>query len=116
MFDTSIFEKLHDSDGTATESLGAKDVNAEQIFRLYLDRHLKYVSYRGNQYELNLIALDEEASKNHVYEQIKYDDQFGAFCELVEVFIKNTEKNKRSFLICDHKEYEVIMELMVSNE
>ena len=108
---SEIVEKV-----TAKESLSTKEVNAEQMFRLYLDRHLKYVEYKGNQYELNLVPLDEEASKNHVNEQIKYDDQFGAFCELVEVFIKNTEKNKRSFLICDHKEYEVIMELMVSNE
>lgn len=101
---------------TDKEPLSTQDVNAEQMFKLYLDRHLKYVEYKGSQYELNLVPLDEEASKNHVYEQIKYDDQFGAFCELVEVFIKNTEKNKRSFLISEHKEYEVVMELMVSNE
>jgi len=108
---SEIVEKV-----TAKESLSTQDVNAEQMFKLYLDRHLKYVEYKGSQYELNLVPLDEEASKNHVYEQIKYDDQFGAFCELVEVFIKNTEKNKRSFLINEHKEYEVVMELMVSNE
>lgn len=108
---TEIVEKI-----TAKEPLSTQDVNAEQMFRLYLDRHLKYVDYKGSQYELNLVPLDEEASKNHIYEQIKYDDQFGAFCELVEEFIKNTEKNKRSFLICEHKEYEVVMELMVSNE
>ena len=106
-----IVEKLKISAPVATT-----EVSAEQMFHLYKDRHLKYVEYKGNQYELNLIPLDEEASKNHVYEQIKYDDQFGVFCELIEEFIKNTEKNKRSFLICDHKEYEVVLELMESRE
>lgn len=108
---SEIVEKV-----TAKEPLSTQNVNAEQMFKLFLDRHLKYVEYKGNQYELNLVPLDEEASKNHVYEQIKSDDRFSAFCELVEVFIKNTEKNKRSFLISEHKEYEVVMELMVSNE
>lgn len=108
---SEIVEKM-----MAKEPVSTKDVNAEQMFKLYLDRHLKYVEYKGSQYELNLVPLDEEASKNHVYEQIKYDDKFGTFCKLVEVFIKNTEKNKRSFLISEHKEYEVVIELMVSNE
>ena len=108
---SEIVEKV-----TAKEPLSTQNVNAEQMFKLFLDRHLKYVEYKGSQYELNLIPLDEEASKNHVYEQIKSDDKFGAFCELVEVFIKNTEQNKRSFIINEHKEYEVVMELMVSNE
>ena len=106
-----IVEKLKISAPVATT-----EVNAEQMFHLYKDRYLKYVDYQGNQYELNLVALDEESSKNHVYEQIKSFDNFNAFTELVEIFIKNTMKNKRSFLICDHKEYEIIMELMVSNE
>jgi len=108
---SEIVEKM-----TAKEPLSTQDVNAEQMFKLYLDGHLKYVDYQGSQYELNLVPLDEESRKNHVYEQIKSDDRFGVFCELVEEFIKNTKKNKRSFLINEHKEYEVVIELMVSNE
>lgn len=91
----------------------AREVSATQMFRLYEDRHLKYVSCHGNHYELNLIPLNDE---HHIYELIKDDDSFKAFVDLLEVFIENTTKNKRSFLIYDHKEYEVVMELMESNE
>lgn len=94
--------------------LTVQEVSAEQMFHLYKDRYMKYISYHGNQYELNLLPVDSE--ENHVYELIREDDTFNAFAELIEIFIKNTKNNKRSFLICDHEEYEVVMELMISNE
>jgi len=94
--------------------LTVQEVSAEQMFHLYKDRYMKYISYHGNQYELNLVPV--EPGEKHVYELIREYDTFNAFAELVELFIKNTQNNRRSFLICEHKEYEVIMELMESNE
>lgn len=94
--------------------LTVQEVSAEQMFYLYRDRYMKYISCCGNQYELNLVPV--KPGEKHIYELIKANDEFNAFVELVEVFIKNTQNNKRSFLICDHKEYEVVMELMESNE
>lgn len=91
----------------------AREVSAAQMFKLYEDRHLKYVECHGDHYELNLVPLDGE---HHIYELIKEEDSFKAFTELLEVFIENTKKNKRSFLIYDHKEYEVVLELMESCE
>jgi len=93
--------------------VNAREVSAIQMFKLYEDRYLKYVECHGDQYELNLVPLNGE---HHIYELIKEDDSFKAFTELVEVFIKNTKENKRSFLIYDHKEYEVVLELMESRE
>lgn len=90
------------------------ETSAEQMIRLYLDKHMQYISYYGNQYELNLIQL--EPGEHHIYELIKPDDDFIVFSDLLEIFIQNTKNNKRSFLICNHIEYEVVLELMESNE
>ena len=94
--------------------LSTQDVNGEQMCRLYEDRYLKYVDYEGCKYELNLVPL--EPGEHHIYELIKAQDSFKAFTELVEVFIKNFKNVKRSFIIFDHREYEVVLELMESNE
>ena len=97
----------------AGEHIRANDISAAQMFRLYKDRHLKYIQSHGNEYELNLIPLNNES---HIYEAVKPDDSFKVFIELVDTFIENKKKDKPSFLICDHEEYEVVMELMTTNE
>lgn len=97
----------------ANESVRADDVSAAQMFMLYKDRYLKYITSHDCEYELNLIPIHNES---HIYEAVKSTDPFKAFIELVDVFIKNGKENKRSFLVLDHEEYEVIVELMVGNE
>ena len=95
------------------EPVMTTDINAEQMFKLYEERYLKYIDNEGAEYELNMIALNDES---HIYDLVKSDDTWNAFVSLMKKFIKNTKEHKRSFIIVEHKEYEVILELMVSNE
>lgn len=104
-----IVEKLD-----AHENVPCSEVNGAQIFMLFQDRYLKYITKDGCTYEINIVPVED----NHVGVNLTRE-RYPAYKDMLKVFedaITASKTGHECYVYFEGFSFQIVIEVMETDE